>query len=129
MQSSAQKSPKTCGDLWANISSGTKIYGPISADARRSEGKYQQKCEVLLWANIRRCAIRTISADMQRSAAGKYQMSCEDYFANISRYAKICGQISEVGQISEDVGRSVGTYQQMCEDLWANCSRRAKICG
>ena len=123
MQRSAQKYPKTCGDLWANISSGTKIYGPISADARRSVGKYQQTCEDLLWANIRKRSkiFRQISADVRSSAVGKYQKMCHKN--NISRHAKICS-----GQISDVLRRLFCKYQQICEDLWANISRHAKIC-
>ena len=45
-------------------------------------------------------------------------------WANISRRAKICGQISADAQRS-----ALGKYQKTFEDLWANISRHVKISG
>jgi hypothetical protein len=89
VQRSLGKYQWMCKDLWANISRRAKIFGQIlvlvrrsvgqSVDARRSKGKYLQKCKDLLWANIIRCSkiCGPISADKQRSV-GKLQQTCEN---------------------------------------------------
>ena len=75
------------------------------------------------WKLVTAKIVWQISEDVRRSAS-KYQQMYEDLWANISRRAKI------FGQISVDVRRSVvGKYQKTCEDLRANIVRCAKICG
>ena len=116
MRRSVGKYQQMCKDLlWANIRRRAEIFRQISADVRSfAVGKYKQTCKDLQRANISR-----YENDSRRSV-GKYQKTCKDHFANISRQAKICGQISEV------VRRSVGKYQQTCEDLWAQSGVNTK---
>ena len=61
---------------------------------------------------------------------GKYQQICEDILENISKCAKIFGQISEdvqkmFWQISADLQRSVGKYQKTRKELWATISSKS----
>ena len=88
---------------------------------QRSLGKYQQTCEVLLWE---------ISADLPNSV-GKYKHTCKNLQrANISRCAKIIGQISEDLRISfYKYQVCLCKYQKMFEDLWVDISRHVKIYG
>ena len=114
------KYQQTCNDLWENRRE--KNGGQISAVVQRYLGQYQQtrkdpRANISWYAKT----FWQISADVWRSIVGKYQKMCKDLlWANISRYARICGKISV------DMQRSFGKYHTTCEDLWANISRYAK---
>ena len=170
---------KMCKDLWVDISGNAKIvnicwqilekhisqkerqehagsvmHASYVTNARWVAHAQSGSCGVL-WANICVNICGLISADVPRSFC-KYQQTCEDMWANISRRANICGPISVhvqrsfskyqqkcedrlaninrrakiyCGKISADVQRSFGKYHLTCKDLWENIRRRAKFCG